>query len=86
MGKSALIVDTPNSCLHCKFCIKDLEYPQCKLDKALGGSYNTTWEKLDEIPEWCPLTKIPNRKDIDSHGYNAGWNDCVNEILGSLTV
>ncbi len=81
MSKSALIIDTPKNCLKCEFCIRDVEYPKCKLDRALGGEYNTSWDKLDEIPEWCPLTVIPNKIDRDSHGYNAGWNDCINKIL-----
>ncbi len=81
MDKSALIVDTPKNCLKCEFCLRSTENPQCELSRALGYSYNTSWEKLDEIPTWCPLTKIPNKKDVDSHGYNAGWNDCIDKIL-----
>jgi hypothetical protein len=62
MSKSAMIVETPKNCLKCEFCIRDKECPQCKLDKAIGGNYNTTWEKLDEIPTWCPLKKFRTRK------------------------
>lgn len=81
MSKSALIVDRPENCLRCQFCIRDTEYPQCKLDKALGEDHTTLWNWLDGIPKWCPLISIPSEQVIDSHGYNAGWNDCIRLIL-----
>lgn len=80
MQKAVMVVDAPDNCLRCQFCIRDKEYPQCKLSKAIGGSYNTIWEKLDTTPDWCPLVVIPNRRD-DCHGYNKGWNDLIDSIV-----
>lgn len=76
MNKAAFIVDKPENCLRCKFCIRDTQYPQCELDKLMGSNRNTTFEQLDHIPDWCPLVGIPGRKE-DCHGYNKGWNDCL---------
>ena len=34
-------------------------------------------------PDWCPLKKVPQRKDKDTYNehYCDGYNDCLDEIL-----
>lgn len=79
MKKAALVVDLPDNCLRCQFCIRHTQYPMCELDKLKGNEHNTTFENLDVKPEWCPLVTIPSRKE-DCHGYNKGWNDCLDTL------
>lgn len=55
--------DMPDSCLRCPFCLRDTEAPRCVIDKIIGGGRNTTWERLDSRPEWCPLMTVQNRKE-----------------------
>ena len=81
--KAILVIDKPESCTSC-----------------LLGIYNKKWFCLDtnkdiditdryNIPEWCPLKPLPQKKETDStgtieeymlKGYDRGWNDCLKEI------
>lgn len=56
----------PDSCLRCPFLIKAIDCPTCRLHKALGGSYNTTWDYLDQRAGWCPLEEVKDQtvKDV----------------------
>lgn len=83
---SIIIVTTPSSCLHCEFCVRSCTEPTCRVDDLLGGKHNSTWDKLDEVPDWCPLIRMPSKKEPDSHGYNAGWNDCIKAMLSRGNV
>lgn len=91
MSKAILVIDKPESCTSC-----------------LLGIYNKKWFCLDtnkdidicdryNIPEWCPLKPMPQKKNTDKlQGFgnsqilwtdkviyqNEGWNACLNEILG----
>lgn len=81
MKKAVLVVEMPDNCLRCQFCNRDTHYPTCKIDRLIGGSYNTTWEKLDTIPEWCPLVTIPDAKQDCHDLYNDGWNAVLSLLL-----
>ena len=86
--KAILLIDKPESCTSC-----------------LLGIYNKKWFCLDtnkdiditdryNIPEWCPLKPMPQKKSIelacqkedDGNDFGAGlivgWNDCIAEITG----
>ena len=40
-------------------------------------------------PDWCPIKPIPMREEVGldycedewAHGFNTGWNKCIDEIL-----
>lgn len=98
MGKSILVIDTPENCGRCPFC-KGLN--ACKIMKFLNGDKITTIYTVDKQifdgtkPDWCPFKDMPEKKgsvggplpqyDTDMH-YEIGWNDCLDHILnGGLT-
>lgn len=83
--KAILVIDKPESCTSC-----------------LLGIYNKKWFCLDtnkdidicdryNIPEWCPLKPMPQKKEEtfaywiaqgDPESYINGWNDCLDKIMG----
>ena len=80
--KSILVVDTPKNCGECQIWLKGF-YCGCK-------KFRRT-----KRPKDCPLKPLPQKKDIKhaiyltkdknkptAIGYEAGWNDCLKEILG----
>ncbi len=83
--KAILVIDKPESCTSCLlgiynkkwFCLKTLK------DIDITDRYN--------IPEWCPLRPLPQKKEIrDSIQFRGfaeeyrkeGWNECLDEITG----
>ena len=86
MAKAVLVMDMPESCFGCNLCHID-----CEEDRAICQAYETT-RKIDsdtyEKPDWCPLRELPKHKrtiGAVSEGkkllLNAGYNDCLDEIL-----
>lgn len=88
MGKSVLVIDTPENCISCSIsrdCSNILETctfcpitGKCVLDK-----------EAETIPDWCPLKPLPEKMDSlyftrggKSTDYKMGWNDCFNAIKG----
>ena len=87
--KAILVIDKPESCTSC-----------------LLGIYNKKWFCLDtnkdidicdryNIPEWCPLKPMPQKKEAYAESYTdradefsckkhplyaQGWNECLEEI------
>ncbi|MDO4749161.1 MAG: hypothetical protein Q4A12_08320 [Eubacteriales bacterium] len=80
--KSALVIDTPESCYECKLAI----------DTCHGTIPNKEWH--NKKPTWCPLKPLPKRKLVLEHIKNGsvlnakeiyeadGWNACLKEITG----
>ena len=83
MPKAVLVMDMPEQvCQKCTLCYEtenDDEYLCCATGKlVLDG----------EKPDWCPLRELPKHKrtigKVDEDKkllLNAGWNDCLDEIL-----
>lgn len=78
MGKSILVMDTPEYCLRC--CVRD-GYSCGRTKFPIRG------EDLCKKPDWCPLQDAPEKKDKNPYhnehesGYVDGWNDCIDQIL-----
>lgn len=86
--KSILVIHTPNTCKKCPIRLKGEPNEWCWVLK----------HGLDDIskkPDWCPLRPMPQKKEIKhaiyltkdknkptAIGYEAGWNECLKEILG----
>lgn len=85
MSKSILVLDTQNSCRKCK--LRYDSYVQCKVC-VLADDIIEYFYETDTKPEWCPLSPLPDEKDIDwsasdyEDGRVIGWNECLDEILG----
>lgn len=79
MGKSILVIDTPESCTECTF--SEYQGIVCRAT-GLNKSHSNP-----EKPDWCPLQDAPNKKGKNPYhneresGYVDGWNDCLDQIL-----
>lgn len=87
--KAILILDMPIDCEGCDmfFVDKDFKCYRCKANDMVIG---------DEIvrQKWCPLKPLPQKKEVDENhkmaqwnndcdiAYNAGYNTCLEDILG----
>lgn len=86
MGKSILVIDTPERCSMCKFMRRtDEEYHYCRVlefDYQVDEYMKSTPKGK---PDWCPLRDLPEKANhpdyCDSGRYDKGWNDCIDEIL-----
>lgn len=92
MGKTILVMDTPENCEEC--LISEFDGFKCRL---IGC--NMSRKESMEKPSWCPLKEVPDKKkekqymeridnkgNIETYGekedyYAVGWNDCIDEIL-----
>lgn len=96
MGKSILVMDTPECCMECQMCfhaddlsIGKFEYRRlysCRFALSDVEDFYLP-DILGEKPDWCPLQYAPEKKDKNPYhnehesGYVDGWNDCLDKIL-----
>ena len=82
MAKAILVMDMPNSCKECDFA--DERYQYCNV--IWFGKDVSDYVKCRH--EDCPLREVPQKKDEPpfyltyDEGYDAGYNACIDEILG----
>lgn len=87
MGKSILVIDTPEACCQCKFSGSDGDYCCIKENLVSSGNQISEEEYLNKKPDWCPLHDAPQKRDKNRYhnkyeqGYTDGWNDCLDHIL-----
>ena len=85
--KAILVLEMPSSCMGCNFLHCDIEefkeYCEARKNRKQVDLTN------EEKPDWCPLKPIPSKKstigkesDNDILCMNAGYNTCIDEILG----
>lgn len=84
MGKSYLIIDTPENCLECKLkkYYVEIDTFTCEVGLAVGSRWGHI--NLESKPDWCPLRPLPDKLKFHDCKYNAevkGWNDCIDKIL-----
>lgn len=91
MSKAILVMNDPMFCGNCP-----LAHRWRKDDEYLCGIPHYTdkdccFERVDmdskAKPDWCPLKPLPEEDNKDhllewSRGYQGGWNDCINAIVG----
>lgn len=93
--KAILVLEMPSSCSKCKFMYEFYGVKKCQLLNILenGGKAIIPTDTLTAgRKECCPLGKIPSKyaeKDFTpikderyDSGYEDGYNDCIDEILG----
>lgn len=80
MGKSVLVINTPNKCIHCLLLNSE---DKCMVqDDDANFNANDSW---DELMKGCPLKEVPERRKYGEEFFNGdvkGWNDCLKIILG----
>ena len=84
--KSVLVIDMPESCGECPMHHSN-PYSACKIKYYdLLPWYNVV--NPNKKPDWCPLKPFPEEDNTEeylsewSRGYQGGWNDCINAIVG----
>lgn len=77
MGKSILVIDTPESCVKCslKNQIYDIHYI------CSGNHKRMTIPGNVKKPDWCPLVDLPDKYKIVSMNDERENNTCINELL-----
>lgn len=82
MSKAVLVMDIPENCQDCP--LKHDYY--CEADEEKRDAY------FHEIPEWCPLVPLPEKKEVCGRypqedgmtpSYKIGWNACIDAITGN---
>ena len=89
MAKAVLVMDMPECCVDC--CCGYFE----RYTKELNLVCGSTGEDANNVgkPDWCPLRELPEGKETHtvlelhsngrwSEGMKAGFNACLDEILG----
>lgn len=79
MNKAILVMDMPDGCFECNFCVELAAHDRCV---AAGKSIFTI-----KKPDWCPLKELPEKME----GYNSikwqwgeyedGWNHCIDCLI-----
>ena len=49
--------------------------------RNLGYSVDRRYEIVNAVEEWLPPERVESKYDAD---YNAGWNDCLDELKKQL--
>lgn len=95
MGKSILVIDTPDCCMECPMrflsgrlrCGK-LKYRRlysCRYAPSDAEDFYLKDPLGHEKPNWCPLREVPQKMAEEnrwfSKDYAQGWNTCIDEIL-----
>ena len=89
MSKAILVIDAPVSCIDCP-CYNGGNILRC------GVNFQSLTDKeISEKPDWCPLRRMPEKKEKASRngicyeyndGYEdgeaSGWNECLDMITG----
>lgn len=90
MPKAVLIMDMPESCSKCKFMYEFQGIKKCQLMNVLnnGASKLSQSTFSQKRHDRCPLRELPEKKrtigkenEADKLLMNAGWNDCLDEIV-----
>lgn len=79
MSKAILVIDMPDKCSECTVCHTDTNGDIICQENKLTS--------LDTKPDWCPLKAVPKRNKDEFRiewacGYKAGWNECLDAIVG----
>lgn len=91
MAKAVLIIDMPESCDMCDF-VDDMQPPRYGEKTLYCGVPGIGDDVTDYIacrPDFCPLRELPEHKrtigtesEYDKILMNAGWNACLDALLG----
>ena len=84
MPKAVLVMDMPENCADCQLADDDPSGLYC----PLADDYYDGEDSSEDRASFCPLRELPKHKRtigaVDEGKkllLNAGWNDCLDEIL-----
>lgn len=79
MNKAILVMDMPDDCFECNFCVELSAQDRC----VAAGKRIFTLEK----PDWCPLKQLPEKLEGNDSikyqwgEYEDGWNHCIDCLI-----
>lgn len=97
MSKSVYVMDMPNNCMECEFCLEiDEGIEACCVivsEPNNEDSYREVEDYCQCKPDWCPLKPMPEKITVDELeamdnpkgydcGYLDGWNGCIDVMCG----
>lgn len=67
--KAILVIDEmPNQCLECP-CYRQVRGNTLLLEYCNANEKRLTWQEVVEVPEWCPLKPMPEKRKRELHQY-----------------
>ena len=89
MSKSALIIDTPDTCSKCPFMYEFNGIKKCHILNIVNfGKAIIPRDILTTgCKEECPFVELPEKMSMDTADYAheasyiQGWNECLEKIL-----
>ena len=86
MSKVVLVMDMPKSCHDCCCFWAGYRDMCCQAmdNRVIDYPYPREFRQ-----DWCPLKQLPEEDNTEeyfsewSRGYQGGWNDCINAIVGN---
>lgn len=98
MAKGFILVDVPENCLDCRFCIEVHEGIEAYCALVNSPDNHDEFKEIDvsypqDKQDWCPIREFPERKEptkfpfppgspFEDVGYEQGWNDCLDYLEG----
>ncbi len=96
MSKAVYLMDMPQQCTNCRFCrmVTPIKVVCNGTDKPYEERLMDYSYAVSNRPDWCPLRELPSKKELVPYQTgdwqsivknieNNGYNDCLDEILGS---
>lgn len=89
MSKGIIVIDMPENCMECRFRVN-------KVDIKCGANYGRYTDGKEQVPEWCPIKPLPERKvemnypdfyrlstkQVIEKSALSGYNKCLDDIMG----
>lgn len=98
MAKGFILVDVPENCLDCRFCIEVHEGIEAYCALVNNPDNHDEFKEIEvsyppDKPDWCPIRELPERKKpnkftlspmIKEHYYefDSGYNACLDYLEG----
>lgn len=96
MSKAVLVMDMPDICMDCEFCMEIHEGLEACCILVADNNDSSFCREIDDYcqckPDWCPLKPMPDKiseEELDKmgtkgydYGYFDGWNACIDAITG----
>ena len=83
-----VIYEMPTECIECQFCRVLADDKPTETRCILTAQRNE--DGVNTRAEWCPLKRMPQKKEEtfaywiahcnDPESYICGWNDCIEEL------
>lgn len=98
MEKGFILVDVPETCLECRFCVELHEGIQACCVLVNNQNNHDEFKEIDVSytqgkPKWCPIRQFPEKKEPSKFpispilpwqhtDYEKGWNHCLDYLEG----